>query len=172
MRQFRLSTVITTLTVIVLAGSSLTAMSGHSREDDFKASLNGSHEVPVINTNATARLRAELNGDETELMVTLQFDNLSANAAASHFHLGQTHTNGAVVAFICGGGGQAACPAATSGEVTATITAANILAVPAQGVNAGDFASFVRQIRLGNTYANIHNARFPTGEVRGQVRDD
>src|SRR6266540_1721427 len=72
----------------------------------------------------------------------------------------------------CGGGGRPACPDGPdhSGEVTGTWTAADILAVPAQNVSAGDFAGILRILRAHEGYANIHTTLFPGGEIRGQAR--
>jgi len=67
------------------------------------------------------------------------------------------------------GGGKPACPAATSGTITGTVAAADVVGPAAQGVVPGDFANVVRAIRTGNTYANVHSALFPAGEIRGRV---
>ena len=78
---------------------------------------------------------------------------------------------GGVMVFFCGGGGQPACPATTSGTISGAITAANVLAVPAQGIKAGDLAAVMRAIRAGASYANMHTPpNFPGGEIRGQIR--
>jgi hypothetical protein len=77
--------------------------------------------------------------------------------------------------FLCGGGGQPACPAATAGTVTGTITPTNVTGPTLQGITPGDLAAALRAIAGGEGYANIHTARFPGGEIRGQVkvhRDD
>jgi hypothetical protein len=74
-----------------------------------------------------------------------------------------------VVAFLCGGGGKPACPGATSGAVTGTIVAADIQALPAQGIASGDFNEVVAAMRAGVTYTNIHNATYGSGEIRGQI---
>jgi hypothetical protein len=76
-----------------------------------------------------------------------------------------------VVAFLCGGGGKPACPT-PDGEIEGTIVPADIGGPAAQGINAGEetaFAEFVRAIRAGYTYANVHATRWPTGEIRDQV---
>jgi len=44
-----------------------------------------------------------------------------------------------------------------------------VLALPTQGLDAGDFEAALRAIRSGSTYANAHTARFPGGEIRGQI---
>jgi len=54
--------------------------------------------------------------------------------------------------------------------VTGTITAADILAITAQGLAAEDFAGAVRAIESGNTYVNVHTTLFPGGEIRGQIQ--
>ena len=56
--------------------------------------------------------------------------------------------------------------------MTGTITAADILAITAQGLAAGDFAGAVRALESGNTYANVHTTNFPAGEIRGQIKID
>jgi hypothetical protein len=79
-----------------------------------------------------------------------------------------------VVVFFCGGGGRPACPDGPghSGSITGTWTAADVLAVPAQNVTAGDFAGLVKILRVNLGYANVHTTLFPAGEIRGQVSSD
>ena len=87
----------------------------------------------------------------------------------AHVHVGQREVNGGVSFFFCGGGGKPACPASTSGTITGTVTAADVVGPTAQGFNEGDLASVERAINAGVTYANMHTAKFPAGEIRGQV---
>jgi hypothetical protein len=55
--------------------------------------------------------------------------------------------------------------------VEGTITAANVIAIAAQGVAAGEFAEVVDAIRAGVTYANVHTFPiFTGGEIRGQIK--
>ena len=72
--------------------------------------------------------------------------------------------------FLCGGGSQPACPAATSGTISGTIMAANVTGPTSQGIAAGDLTSALEAVREGNAYANMHSQMFPLGEIRGQVR--
>ena len=72
--------------------------------------------------------------------------------------------------FLCAGGSQPACPAATSGTISGTIMAANVTGPTSQGIAAGDLTSALEAVREGNAYANMHSQMFPLGEIRGQVR--
>ena len=72
--------------------------------------------------------------------------------------------------FLCGGGSQPAWPAATSGTISGTITAANVSGPTSQGIAAGDLTSALEAVREGNAYANMHTDNFKGGEIRGQVR--
>ena len=71
--------------------------------------------------------------------------------------------------FFCGGGGKPACPTTNSGTVSGTIAAADVVGPTAQGFNAGDIAPVIAALRAGVTYANMHTAKFPGGEIRGQI---
>jgi hypothetical protein len=132
------------------------------------ASLLGVNEVPAINSNATAEFRAVIHQDGS-ITFTETFSDLTSNAILSHIHFGKVHVAGGVMVWLCGGGGQPACPAATSGTFSGTITAANVTGPTAQGVTAGDLASALRAIHQGAGYVNLHSVNFPAGEVRGQV---
>jgi CHRD domain len=44
--------------------------------------------------------------------------------------------------------------------------------VAAQGIAAGEFDEFVRAVRAGATYVNIHSVNRPTGEIRAQLDSD
>lgn len=156
------------LALVVSAGLGLRASAGH-RDVTLRASLNGLDEVPPIDSPGSATLRASLDEAARTITFKLDYRNLTANPMAAHIHFGPSKVNGGVMVFFCGGGGKLACPPGTSGTITGTITTADVLAIPAQGLKAGDFASVVRAIKTGNAYANIHNERFPTGEVRGQI---
>ena len=136
----------------------------------FRARLTGYQEVPAISTRGNGEFRARLR-DNATIEFELRYADLEGgNPSAAHIHLGQRGVNGGVVAFLCGGGGKPACPAANSGTVTGTITAGDIQALPAQGIaGPADFGEVVRALRAGVTYANVHNTAFPGGEIRGQI---
>jgi CHRD domain len=62
-----------------------------------------------------------------------------------------------------------ACPA-DAGTVTGTIAAADVVAIAGQNVSAGDFDALEDAITSNTAYGNIHTAKFPAGEIRGQIR--
>lgn len=156
------------LTLVVAAGLGLRASADH-REITLRATLRGLQEVPPNTSTGTATLRGSLDESAQKITFTLEYRNMSDIPTAAHIHFGQKRVNGGVVVFFCGGGGKPACPAGTSGTVTGTLVAADVVGVPAQGIAAGDFAGLVYAIKTGNAYANIHNAKYPAGELRGQI---
>jgi CHRD domain len=168
-RRFRLALGI--VLVLSLAGASFAlADKGHGKNGtQFRAKMIGYSEVPSLNTPGHAELSMTVENDTT-IKFTLTYADLTGPPAAAHIHVGQQGVNGGVSIFFCGGGGQAACPASNSGTVTGTATAANVVGPIAQGFNAGELAPVLAAMRAGVTYANMHTARFPAGEIRGQIR--
>ena len=157
----------TLLLVLLVLAFSISTIAG----DDvvtLTAEMRGANEVPAINSNATASFSASIHEDGS-ITFTETFQNLTSNAIFSHIHFGKDHVAGGVMIFLCGGGGQPACPAATSGTFSGSITPANVTGPTAQGVTAGDLASALRAIRQDAGYVNLHSVNFPGGEVRGQV---
>jgi hypothetical protein len=139
--------------------------------ETFEARITGFQEVPAIETEGKGTFTATLSSSGTSLSYTLTFTTLSTAATVAHIHIGQFAVSGGIVVFLCGGGGKPACPP-SGGTVTGTITAADVMALPAQNVVAGDFAGLLRFMRAGVGYANVHSTRFPAGEIRGQIAED
>jgi hypothetical protein len=59
-------------------------------------------------------------------------------------------------------------PRRCAGPVTGTI-AADVVAIAGQNVSPGDFDARGRD-HLQYASGNIHTAKFPAGEIRGQIR--
>jgi hypothetical protein len=156
-----------------LAAVLLTAPALRANTEVLSATLLGDNEVPPINTEGQAAFRMEVD-DSSNITFTLTFSGLSTPLFVAHLHFAPTKVAGGVMIFLCGGGNQPACPAATSGTITGTITAANVvnttLGTVFQGISAGDLASALEAVREGNAYANMHTTMFKGGEIRGQVR--
>ena len=166
MRRFRLIAVGGALMLVLALGVSAMA-SGGSGSFSFGARLRGLEETPAVITNATGTFQA--TPTSTGFNYTLTYSGLSSTALFAHIHIGQRNVAGAVVIFLCGGGGKPSCPA-TSGSVSGTISAADVVNVPAQGITGGDLTNVLRAIRSGVAYVNVHSTTSPTGEIRGQIR--
>jgi CHRD domain-containing protein len=159
-----------------LAASVLAAPAAYSQAEllanthteRFSARLSGSEEVPPINTAGSGDF--EMTNQQGTITFSLTFSDLSGPPAVAHLHFGQRNVAGGVMIFLCGGGGQPACPATTEGTITGTITAANVTGPAAQGIAPGDLDSALEAVRDGLSYANMHTANFGGGEIRGQVR--
>ena len=162
------------LAIAVLAAgllvASLASASGGGKRV-FKADLDSYNEVPAISSNGFGQLRVRPGENDMELTYELSYGGLNATATAAHIHLGQANVNGGVSVFLCGGGGKPACPAGTGDEetVTGTITPADIIGPAGQGLAAGEWDEFLRAMRAGVTYGNVHTTMHPGGEIRDQL---
>lgn len=150
-----------------------------SGPNHLKATLEGFQENPSISTTGVGELDLRIDDEAQIIEFELSYSNLEGvlvtggQVLAAHIHLGARHVNGSVVAFLCGGGGKPACPT-PDGTVTGTIMASDIVGPAGQGINPGEptaFEEFVRAIRAGYTYGNVHTTRWPGGEIRGQLHD-
>jgi hypothetical protein len=172
MTQSRIAGLVAALALVTMLGAPALAVA----DETFKARLRGFQEVPAISTEASGEFRAKLNEDETSIEYRLSYENLSGTVSQGHIHIGQLSVNGGITVWLCQTttnvdptGLAPTCP--QSGTVEWTITAANVIAIAAQGVAAGEFAELVDAIRAGVTYANVHTLpQFGGGEIRGQIR--
>jgi hypothetical protein len=154
------------------AATSLMASSTSSGANHVTASLNGFQENPSIVTTGSGSLDLRIDDEQQVIAFELSYSGLEGGAVgAAHIHIGSRGTNGGVSAFFCGGSTKPA-PCPPSGTVTGTITPADVIGPEAQGVEPGSFAELVTAIRAGHTYANVHTARWPGGEIRGQINDN
>src|SRR5712692_733850 len=169
MKNTWISGFLATVLLLVLTASAASADSGKPKK--LKAKLSGFLEVPVsISTAGNGEFRATVNESETMITYELKYEDLEGGTVlAAHVHIGQRATAGGVMFFLCGGGGKPACP--SSGTVTGTVVAADIIGPEAQGVSPGQLAEAIRAMRVGAAYANVHTTTYPTGEIRGQIRN-
>ncbi|HEY6307575.1 MAG TPA: CHRD domain-containing protein [Candidatus Angelobacter sp.] len=165
--------------VALFCVSAVIAVAAEKEKSHLSARLDGLQEVAAatIITDGTGTFTATLNDDST-LTYTLTYKNLSSAVLQAHIHIGATKVSGNITIFLCSNlpnppAGTPACPddATHSGTVSRTVSAADVTALAAsQGVPAGDFADVVRAIASHVTYANVHTANHPAGEIRGQIR--
>ncbi len=152
------------LTVLLVC---FAAFSASAADRHFNARLTGFEETPAIVGSGSGTLQLTLHDDQT-IDFVLTYSGLTGPASAAHIHIGQAAQAGGVTIFFCGGGGRDPCPG-DAGTVTGTITADDVMAVPAQGIADFDLAAVLRAMRAGVTYANAHTAAHGGGEIRGQI---
>lgn len=163
-----------TLAVTLAGALALTVLAsygaaGLGKKGELKAKKMSSYlEVPSLSTTARGKIEARI--DNSTIAYKLTYSGLESDAAVAHIHFAQPSVNGAVVAFLCGGGGKPACPA-RAGTVSGTIGTADVTAMAAaQGIAAGEIGELIAAMKAGFTYANVHTATFGGGELRGQIR--
>ena len=143
----RTSTLLAAAVIAALAAAALAAAKPPTpTTTKFSAALNVGQVRPHpkgTKVGASGRFDATLEG--TTLKWTLTFRQLSGPATAAHIHTGARGVNGGVLVPIC-----APCTSGATG--TATLTTAQIDA-----------------IKSGGTYVNVHTAKNPGGEIRGQI---
>ncbi len=176
----------------ILSAIALVAVAGmitftvRADDDDdvvtFRARLADFGEVPPQLTGGTGTFHGTLSSDGTRIDWTLTYTGMTAGPLFAHIHFAPRGVIGAIVVFFCNGGAGGTvnggtpaqpCPnngPAHSGTVTGFWTAADVQAVTAQNVSAGNFAGLLRFLRAGLGYCNVHTPAHPTGEIRGQVR--
>jgi hypothetical protein len=180
-RRVHLIAGILAVAVAALAATSFAVASGndhggkgkkHENGGTVHAKLTGYEETPALNSPGSGKFKATLASDKITFELTYQ--NLTGNPLFAHVHIGQKGVAGGVSFFLCGGGSKPACPASTSGTVTGTVLAADVIGPTTppttQGFNAGDLGAVLAAIRAHVAYANIHTPKFPAGEIRGQLR--
>jgi hypothetical protein len=160
------------LAIVLAVAAPGAARAEDDDQNELDAELTGFEEVPALSTPGTGEFRARIVEDAagTRIEYELSYRGLVAPAAVAHIHLGQRGVSGGVSAFLCGGGDKPACPA--EGTVTGTIDAEDVVGPDAQGIAPGELDELVRAIRAGATYANVHSATYPQGEIRGQIDGD
>ncbi|HKQ15519.1 MAG TPA: CHRD domain-containing protein [Steroidobacteraceae bacterium] len=149
------------------------------------AELVPANEVPSVSSGAHGFFKATIDRDNQTISYEVSYEGLEAATTQSHIHFGQRHTLGGVSVFLCGNPptvppapfpAPPACPDSPA-TVTGTLTPANIVGPNGQGIapsvnGVNEFDELVEAILNGDTYANVHSAKFQGGEVRGQIRTD
>lgn len=139
--------------VLVLATGAVCALSlaalslASTRTTTWTAALTAGQEVPkqaVKVTAAHGQFKGTLSG--SKLKWTLTFAKLSGPATAAHIHMAGMGKAGNVVVVLCA----SACKSGVTG--TATISAAVQ-------------SAFKKHL----LYVNVHTAKNPNGEIRGQL---
>jgi hypothetical protein len=114
----------------------------------YEAALSGSQEVPPAATSGTGMAEIEHDAATNKIRWRVTYSGLSGPVTGAHIH-------GPAAA-----GQNAAVVVPFSGDLAKTPITGEATITPAQ---FGDFAA-------GLWYVNLHTAKFPGGEVRGQLK--
>jgi len=117
-----------------------------SNVDEYRASLNGTQEVPPTGSSATGAAELRFNRDTRVLSWKVTYSGLSGPATAGHIH----------------------GPAAAGQNAGVSVPFSNVNTQPVAG-EATLTAQQAADLAAGRMYINIHSARNPGGEIRGQV---
>jgi hypothetical protein len=156
------------LGILLLVGTLLTAPRAKA-DGIFTATLLGSNEVPSNASTATGFITVTLTGDSLSVLETFT-GLIGGPAAAAHIHCcaGPGVAVGVAVPFT-------GFPSATSGTYSNTfdLTQSSVYTAAFEtahgGTAAGAESALVAALFSGQTYANIHDATFLGGEIRGQL---
>jgi hypothetical protein len=141
----KLAAFITLSAVMVLAFAAI-SFANRSMGMGWVAKLTVAQEIPkqvVKDTAANGSFTGTLIG--TKLKFKLTFAKLTGPASAAHIHLGAMGKSGNVVVPLC-----APCKSPVTGTVT---------------VSAALQKDFTKHL----LYVNVHTAKNPNGEIRGQL---
>ena len=183
MKKLCLSAVLAAIVVLLIGNLSTQANNNNDGNAlRFSTRLSTFNEVPPKANGASGTFRARLSEDGTTLSWTFTWSGLSGPPLFAHIHFGLKGANYPVMTFFCGGPKgnpdilqKPDCPQTTSGSITGTTTAADIIALNTPGATTDqaldqhDFAGFLRALGAGSAYANMHTSRFLGGEIRGQI---
>jgi hypothetical protein len=130
---------------VALAGAAGAAPTAGTK---ITAKLTAKAEIPaqvVKNTKGTGAFTGTLTG--SKLVWKLTWGSLSGPALAAHIHMAKAGKAGNVVVPLCAG---ATCKSGVHGTVTLK-------------------AAVLKAIKSGGAYVNVHTAKNPNGEIRGQI---
>jgi hypothetical protein len=127
------------------AGLAVAASGGSGSATKFITKLNARSETPRPKgaTLATGLFTATLSG--SSLTWRLTFSRLTGKALAAHIHLGRAGVAGPVAVPLCG-------PCVSGVHKTSKLT-----------------SRVKTALMSGRAYVNVHTAKNPAGEIRGQV---
>ena len=142
-----LAALATTLTLTAASGAE-SKKSASKSSNTLRANLKGSNEVPAADPDGTGKAEFQLLSRFRAVCFRLSWKNI-ADPAAAHIHRGAKGENGDIVVPLF-----------------------DAQTVRKRGCVDGVSGALIRQIKRhpGQFYVNIHNADFPSGAIRGQLR--
>ena len=144
----RLALALSATLALMLAG--LATAAGTADVFTYRTVLTASAEVPKPTAPADARgvftSSVTKNGGEYSIAWKLTYRKLSGRAVAAHVHRGRAGVAGGVILALCG-----PCRTGQTGKAKITKAVADAM-------------------RRGTAYVNVHTAKNPAGEIRGQAK--
>jgi hypothetical protein len=149
-RQFLLRATAAGALAVLVAGCSSVSLSEapKARGPVYEAALSGAQEVPPASTSGTGMAEIEHDPATNRIRWRVTHSGLSGPVTGAHIH-------GPAAA-----GQNAAVVVPFTGDLAKSPITGEAVLTPAQ---FGDFAA-------GLWYVNLHTAKFPGGEVRGQLK--
>jgi len=156
----------------------LTASTGFAATSVYDTTLAGANSVPPVHSTATGSFTAWIDETTNTIKYVMKYSKLQGTPVATHIHFAQKIANGPPIVTICNNGDNKIqnCPP-SGGKLPGVIKASDILAIPAQGLHAGDIKAAILFIKEGLTYVNVHTKPHHNGndpalrisELRGQL---
>ena len=112
----------------------------------YKADLTAAEEVPATDSMATGNSNITFDTDSLKLTWSVTYEGLTGDATAAHFH----------------------GPAAVGANAKPVVPIDGALASPIEG-EATLTEAQAADLAAGMWYFNLHSAKFPDGEIRGQA---
>lgn len=134
-------------------------------QEPFVAQLTGDAETPPVETDGSGSASFTISDDESSIDFEVTFDGLSGPATMAHIHFGPPDDAGPVMIWLTEVG---VTEGSNTSPISGTATEAEFMAVDG---GPQTFAEALQAIRDGDTYANVHTADNPGGEIRGQLRE-
>jgi len=129
----------------------------------FKAKMTGKEEVPAVKTASTGDAVFTLSKDGKLINYTLKVKGM-ADVTAAHIHAGKMGAEGGVAVGLFAGPKK-------EGKFSGVLATGTIMDKDLVGPLAGKtLADLVTMIKGGGAYVNVHTAKNPKGEIRGQIK--
>jgi hypothetical protein len=137
----------------------------------FRSDLNTGNEIPtptsVVGTPA-GDLKLKLAPDGQSLRYDLKITDTITNVLMAHLHLEeQANHTGRIVVWLYPFGGSA--PQLIPGETDGRLDRGLITPASLVGPLAGQWDTFIADLKAGLIYSNVHTTANPAGEIRDQV---
>jgi len=141
----------------------LTTSLAFAASNTFKAKISGKEETPAVTTAATGYAVFTLSKDGKDITYTLKVKGME-DVTAAHIHTGKMGESGGVVVGLFAGPKK-------EGKFSGVLAKGTITDKSLVGPLAGKtIADLVTMIKDGGAYVNVHTAKNPKGEIRGQIK--